>query len=94
MSIHADRRIIVENIYDKVTLPESLVVMDTSGWEHREGGTETGLATWTRVLFVENPENPDGDTIAVNFNVDFYPNSVEVCCVSLDGENLLVPAPY
>lgn len=94
MSIHSDRRTVVDNIYNDVQMPEGVTIMETSGWEHREGGTEKLPASWTKVLFVENPENPDGDTISKTLSVTFYPNSVEVEGVTLDGEPLKVPTPY
>ena len=94
MSIHADRRIIVNNIYDEVAFPESVTIMETNGWEHSEGGTERLPVSWNRILFLENPTNPDGDSISATLSITFYPNSVEVESVTLDGAPLKVPAPY
>jgi hypothetical protein len=94
MSLHGDRGIIVNAIYDEVELPDSVHIMETDGWEHGEGGHERGNQAWTKVLYLENNENPDGDSVKALLTVSFYPNSVQVAEVTLDGEPLKVPAPY
>jgi histidinol-phosphate/aromatic aminotransferase/cobyric acid decarboxylase-like protein len=94
MSLHTDRANIAQAIYQTVDLPEGVVVMEVSGWEHTEGGLEVHSAEWVRPLFLENPENPDGDSVTAKFVVTFYANSVEVKEASLNGEALKVPIPY
>lgn len=94
MSIHSDRRIIAENIYNDVELPENVIVESTSGWEHAEGGTERNTVSWRRVLYIQNESNPDLPTYPMILSVTFYPNSVEVESVFIGSTQLKVPAPY
>ena len=42
------------------------VVEDTNGWQYTTPGTEM-----TRVIFLKNTENPDGDSVKANFTVVF-----------------------
>ena len=94
MSLHYDRRIIVDAIFQDVEFPDMVNVLETSGWEHTEGGTENNPVAWNRPLYLEDTENPDGDTVSATFTVIFYPNSVQVKEVLLNNTTLKVPAPY
>jgi hypothetical protein len=94
MSIHSDRRIIADNIYNDMEIPDSIVIESTSGWEHNEGGNEKHSQSWCRVLYVQNPENEDLPTFPMLLSVTFYPNSVEVESVFIGDTRIKVPAPY
>jgi len=94
MNLHTDRGIIAEAIFQDVEFPDGVTIEETSGWEHTETGNERTPAAWNRPLYLENTENPEGDTTTATFTVLFYPNSVQVKEVLLDNMTLKVPAPY
>lgn len=91
MSLHTDRGLIVDRIYNDVELPKELTIVGTDGWEHIEGGFERHPVSWTKVLYVENVSDPDGDSVRSLLSVSFYPNSTQVESITLDGEELKVP---
>ena len=94
MSLHDARRIIADNIWDQVDLPENIIIESFNGWETTESGRETSPSIWRRMTFLQNPDNDELPTTPALFSISFYPNSVEVESVYLMSTKLEVPAPY
>lgn len=63
--LEAGRRDVAADTFESFDFSPHSVV-DTSGWETATPGSE-----WSRTVFLDDPENPGGDSLSASFTLRF-----------------------
>lgn len=86
LSLDERRHAMADMVYMKADFIADLRVEDTDGWEWSSGGNE-----FSRTLFCENTDNPDGPTVSKRLTITFKLESEDVDTVSVDGNLVRYP---
>lgn len=89
-SLHEDRRVRADDVFERIQLPAR--VEDHEGWETWQNfGKENDVNVWNKVVYLENENNPEGDTTKHVFEVVFRANTCIPVAAYLDETSLPLP---